>query len=94
MRNLKGKVTMDLAEYNYLLEKAMRLEEVISLELHEYNDTEELTLKVNLDVIEEEIRGKVKKEFPDFAVEKEVFNRDWNSPSRRISTIKYEMKVD
>ena len=81
MRNLKGKVTMELSEYNYLLERALMVDNVIKIN----NDYErELEVEFDMVLFKEEIIKKALELYPDAEIDHERFSNNWNKATARI----------
>ena len=93
MMNLNGKVTMDLSEYNYLLEKATRYDNLIKVE-KPYADSNTISIVVDITKIESEVRALAMREFPDMEFHTDAFDRRWNMPSSRLGEIPVEEIVE
>ena len=87
MRTLKGKVTMDLSEYNYLLQEAIKYRDLVYIE-QVYEDS--IDVKVDIASIKDEIVKMAKEKYPEVVIKESAFDRGWNTPSANIGTLPVE----
>lgn len=87
MNNLKGKVTMELSEYNRLLEMA-RISENLFTVSNPYEG--QVRVEVNIDGVQDKIERMVKEQFPLAVMDNDAFDRRWNLPSANIAKLPVE----
>lgn len=84
MKNLNGKVSLDINSYNELLEKAQKLDRLFTMEA---NYPPDVDVKVNLSVVGDELRAMLKEQYPEATFQESLLTTNWNTPSSRIGTL-------
>ena len=90
MKNLKGKVTMELSEYNYLLQEAIKYKDLVYIDLI-YGDN--VDVKVDIASIKDEIVKMAKEKYPEVVIKEDAFDRRWNTPSANIGILPEEEEI-
>lgn len=91
MKELKGKVTMDLSEYNYLLQEAIKYRGLIYVD-QTYGDS--IDVKVDIASIKDEIVKMAKEKYPEVVIREDAFDGRWNTPSANIGKVPVEEIVE
>ena len=87
MKELKGKVTMDLSEYNYLLQEAIKYRELFYID-QTYGDS--IDVKVDIASIKDEIVKMAKEKYPEVVIGEDAFEERWNMPRATIGKVPVE----
>ena len=83
MRNIKGKVTMDLSEYNRLMTEVEKYKNLLYVDYNGYGTY--LRVKINHSLFKEEVE-KILEDYPEAELIEDWFH-DWSKPSFTIANL-------